>query len=276
MKRFGRRRMRLRKPVKRWKVILLTTMFITLLFTIQTFYFIEHNLRPAFENMAENVTRKIATEAINDAITKKVTEETNYPEIVQFYKDDRGVIRSAVFNLAEANRIKSQTTNRVQSVLQQFSDNNTDENNRIYMPLGQAFDSTILATFGPRIPIHIEPIGTAKSDIVEQSETLGINQTKHTLTLDILVRVSVIIPFVTHPMELHSRVPIASFVVVGEVPQVFLDGQGSPFIPAMLPGVNGQLPSGNSSKSSPADASKNSPADSTNNAPADSAKPAGH
>lgn len=229
---YRRRRMRLRRPIKRWKIILVMVVFFLLAFTIQTFVFIEYNLRPVFVQVAESYTRRIATEAINDAISKKVSEDTNYGEIVQFYKDDRGMIRSAVFNVNEANRIKSMTTNRVQSILREINDK---DELQIKLPIGQAFHSTILATIGPTVPITIIPIGTAKSDIKEQSETLGINQTKHSLTLDIQVQVNIIIPFVTKTMDLHTEVPIATIVMVGEVPQFFYDATGTPFVPPGIP-----------------------------------------
>lgn len=232
MLRFRRRKMRLRKPVKRWKAIAVTTSIFVLFFLVQTFIFMEYNLRPVFTQVAESYARKIATEAINDAISKKVAEETRYTEIVIFYKDNQGNIRSAVFNLNEANRIKSLSTLRVQEVLNEINDKNLL---KIKLPIGQAFHSTLLAAMGPTVPVSITPIGSVVSDIEERSETLGINQTKHTLTLDIDVQVNIIVPLVSKTTEIHSQIPIASFVVVGEVPQFFYDAAGNPFVPQGTP-----------------------------------------
>jgi sporulation protein YunB len=232
--------MRLRKPIKRWKVIVSTILLIIMLFVVQSFVFIEYNLQPVFISVAENYARKIATEAVNDAITKKVAEETDYKRIVEFIKDDKGTIRSAVFNMVEANRIKAQTTNRVQSVLKDVGER------EIELPIGQSLHSTILATFGPRVPIKIIPFGTAKSDIVQESKTVGINQTEFSLTLKMHTQVNIIIPFVTKPVELDTQVPIASFVMVGEVPQVFFDSNGTPFYPPGFPMY--QSPAPNPSK----------------------------
>ncbi len=232
MLRFRRRKMRLRKPVKRWKVIAAATSFFVLFFIVQTFLFIEYNLRPVFAQVAESYARKIATEAINDAISKKVAEEIDYTEIVIFYKDNQGNIRSAVFNLNEANRIKSQATLRVQEVLNEINAKNLL---KVKLPIGQAFHSTILAAMGPTVPVTMIPIGTVISDIKERSETLGINQTKHMLTLDIDVQVNIIIPLVSKTTELHSQIPVASFVVIGEVPQFFYDSAGNPFVPPGTP-----------------------------------------
>lgn len=229
MVRFRRRRMRLRRPVKRWKIIAVTVLFLLVFISLQTFTFLEYNLRPAFLQIAENYTRKVATEAINEAVTSKVAEETDYRQIVQFFKDDRGNVRSAVFNMSEANRIKAQTTNRVQSILREI------EEKEIRLPVGQALHSSILAALGPDIPIKIMPMGTAKSDIEEDSETLGINQTKYSLKLNIHVQINVIIPFVTKPMDIETQIPIASIIMVGEVPQFFFDARGAPFVPSGMP-----------------------------------------
>lgn len=229
--RFRRRRMRLRKPVKRWKVIVSAAVFATILMVVQTIVFLEYNLRPVFITLAENYARKIATEALNDAMTKKVAEETDYKQIVDFIKDDRGTIRSAVFNMVEANRIKAQTTNRVQSVLKDIQEQ------ELKLPVGQAFHSTILATFGPTIPITIIPWGTVKSDIVKESKSLGINQSEFSLNLNVHTQVNIIIPFVTTPIEIDTMVPVASFVMIGDVPSTFLDANGMPFYPQGIPSI---------------------------------------
>ncbi|BCJ88103.1 sporulation protein YunB [Effusibacillus dendaii] len=224
-----RRRMRLRRPVKRWRAVFLIAFFLIVLMVVQSLFFIETNLRPAFVNVAETIARQYATETINDAIVQKIATDQSYKDIVQFIKDDKGNIRSAVFNMPQANRIEAQTTEQIQSVLKEMNQS------EIRLPVGQALHSSILATFGPDIPITVVPVSAVNSEITEESNSLGINQTKHSLILNVKVRVNVIIPFVTKPVDVQAKVPIASFVMVGDVPSVFYDVQGTPFMPVSPP-----------------------------------------
>ena len=215
-----------RRRVRARRTALFSALF--LLFSIFALYesleLLDRSLRPPFMAIAAGVARQMATQAINDALTKRIAEDSEYARLVVLDKDRNGRVTSAHFNFAEVARIESLTTLRVQHVLTRLEDRT------IYVPALQGMGSAILATLGPSIPIRIEPLGSAQSEVEPVVQTAGINQTVHILYLHIVAQVSVVVPFVTQPVRVDTRIPIAYVIFVGAVPQTTVVGGGYPFV----------------------------------------------
>ncbi|OEF95631.1 sporulation protein YunB [Desulfuribacillus alkaliarsenatis] len=207
---------------KRRSIIVFVFLVITMYFAITAFYYVETNLRPNLISIAEIRAKKIATEAINDAISKKIAEETDYQRLLDIQIDNQGRVSFAQLNFTEVSRISSSTTIRVQNTL------NMIEREVIRLPLGMAFNSAILSQYGPTIPITIVPQGAAFSDVKWSFEDAGINQTLHVIYIDIRAMVKIVIPFDTKETVIETRLPIAYSLYIGEVPQFFYDGRGIP------------------------------------------------
>lgn len=187
-----------------------------------TFYFVETQFRPNLITLAEMRTRKLATEAINDAIGKKIAEETDYRNLLDVQLDQQGRVAYAQLNFSEVTRISAATMARVQNVL------NNVQKEVLRLPLGMAINSAILSQYGPTIPITIIPQGTAYVNIDWSFEEAGINQTLHVIYIDIRADVRVVIPFSTTITRVTTRVPIAYALYIGNVPQFYYNGNGAP------------------------------------------------
>lgn len=211
------------RPIRRAAFMTMLFLVSTLGFFVYSIDLLDRSLRPPFLAMASGVARQMATEAINDALTKRIAEDSQYAKLVVLDRDASGRVTSAHFNFAEVARIESLTTLRVQHVLTRL------EERTIYVPALEATGSAILATLGPSIPVRIVPIGSAHSDVIPVVETAGINQTVHILYLHIEAQVSVVVPFVTKPVMVDTRIPIAYVVFIGSVPQTTLAGSGVPW-----------------------------------------------
>jgi len=53
--------------------------------------------------------------------------------------------------------------------------------------------------------------------------TAGINQTKHQINLEIIVDIDILIPWGTESAQVVTEVMIADVVVVGKVPETYLN-----------------------------------------------------
>jgi sporulation protein YunB len=227
-----------------WRFIVFALLVLFVFSTVQGIYFVETNLRPTFIKVAEENSRHIATEAINNSIAERISEETNYSKLVDLKTSANGKVTAGYFNMVEAARIQNDVTKSIQSILASLQEK------KMYIPLGQAIGSPLLSQFGPDIPVTIEPIGHIKSDIGWETQERGINQTVHVLYLDISVQTSVIIPFATAPSHVRTKVPIAFVFVVGDVPQMVFNAKGDavstpsgaqmPVPSITLPNLNGE------------------------------------
>lgn len=186
---------------------------------IRLFLFFDQNLRPTILSVAAARADVIATEAINSAVSDKVARNILYKDLILLEKNRDGKIIMAQTNNMEVNRLMAETTMRVQETLA------TLKGEVIYIPLGQALGSYLLANYGPRIPISLVPIGFVNTNIIDTFEEAGINQVRHKIYLDIHAEVQVIIPFVSTVTKVSTTVPIVDAIYPGDVPDTVINLQ---------------------------------------------------
>lgn len=177
--------------------------------------------------------KQIATQSINTAITDRISQGTNFDRLIDWRTDKNGKITGFMLNYVEHMKITADTVNTVQNVLnrlQQIPE---------HIPVGQAFDSAILASFGPKVPIRFTPIGAVKVDLNTRQQDAGINMILVEVYIRIMAEVAIIIPFDSDPEIVETEIPISYVLVVGDVPMYYYDSKGNPSgkTPAAPPSV---------------------------------------
>ncbi|OWZ82874.1 sporulation protein YunB [Natranaerobius trueperi] len=205
----------LSKRMRGFVPLIIITIVIFIL--IQFFLFIENSLRPTFLAIAEARAKIIAFDAINEAINERVAQNIMYEDLIIVDKDSQGSITMAQTNTMEVNRVQAETVKRVQNTLRDI------EGEKINIPLGQVLGSQILATYGPKIPVTLVPIGTVHVDVSHSFKEAGINQTRHKIYLDVFADVQIIIPFVSTSREVKTAVPVADTIYMGDVPDTVVN-----------------------------------------------------
>ncbi|MFH5181749.1 sporulation protein YunB [Paenibacillus sp. TAB 01] len=208
--------------VRRTKRNIVLILIILLLFMVQSFIYIEKNLTPPLTNLAKIRIKQIATQSINAAISDKIARNTNFDKLIDWRTDTNGKITGFMLNYAEHMKITADTISTVQNQLTGLKDI------REHIPLGQAMNSTILASFGPNIPIRLVPAGAVKVDLDTRTQNAGINMILVEVFIRITAEVTVIIPFDAVPEIVETEVPISYALVVGDVPAYYYDGKGNP------------------------------------------------
>ncbi|OEF99389.1 sporulation protein YunB [Vulcanibacillus modesticaldus] len=213
MPRWGRRTVRFQK-----KRLVIMSLLLLMLIIFQSFLYIEKQLEPILMSIAQARVKQIATNAVNDAITKKIAQNTNFKDLIQFEMDNNGKIRAAIFNYSEFARIVGEATAKVENTLNELE--------KMVEPikLGAVFNSELLADFGPELPITIIPIGSVQVNPKTIYHNAGINVVVMTVLMEIRAEVQVVIPFVTEPSVITSAIPIAQTQIFGDVPQFYYGG----------------------------------------------------
>ncbi|GAB7388804.1 sporulation protein YunB [Bacillaceae bacterium] len=204
------------------KHALVVSFFLFLAMSVGMLYYVEVRIQPVLEEYALTKVKQIASQGINDALSKKIVEGSDFRELVVFDKDKDGKIRSILFNYNEYARVVSQAMARVQNYF------NEVERLTVSVPLGQAMDSSILATFGPDVPVTFVPVGSVFADIKRKSEAIGINMVVTTVYVEITAEVKMVIPFATEPAKVRTEFPLTHILIVGDIPQFYYDGNGNP------------------------------------------------
>lgn len=197
-------------------------MLIFFLFSLQTFIFIEKNLRPALMHVAMLRVKQIATQSINTAITEQISRAQSFDKLIDWRMDKNGKITGFMLNYGEHMKITAETVNTVQNVMNQLKE--IPE----HIPVGQAMDSAVIASFGPKIPIKFTPLGAVKVDLNTRQQETGINNILVEVYIRISTEVAIIIPFDTKPEVVETEIPISYVLVVGDVPMYYYDNKGNP------------------------------------------------
>nr|WP_244280847.1 sporulation protein YunB [Paenibacillus jilunlii] len=182
----------------------------------------EKHLKPPILHLAQIRVKQIATESINKAITTQVADTGNAEALIDWKTDKEGKISGFMLNYKEHMRITSQAAEVIQSTLQELH-NQTER-----IPLGQALGSSLIASFGPDVPIKIEPQGAVKVELNTRQKDAGINMILVEVYIHIVTEVAVIIPFDMEPQVVDTEIPVSYLMVVGDVPMYYYDNQGQP------------------------------------------------
>lgn len=230
MKRRWRSRSTKKGKRKAWFIALV----ISFLFFVQSFIYIDRNLWPPLMNLAKVRVKQIATESINNAISERISQGTDLERLIDWKMGSNGKINGFMLNYSEHMKIRSQAVETVQSALKGLQE--IPE----HIPLGQAMDSAIIASFGPKIPIKLVPAGSVKVDLSTRQQNAGINMILVEVFIKITAEVSIIIPFDSEPEVVETEIPISYVLVVGDVPMYYMDNKGNPTgnSPAVPPSIS--------------------------------------
>lgn len=193
-------------------VVLITLMAVLLLFFLR----VDTHLKPTLMVIAEARASFIATKSINDVINKQVSLTIDPKVLVNVTVDEHGRVVLIQPNTMEFNRLAADTTIKVQNALRSI----TAE--KIQIPIGQVLGSQMLASLGPKITVTIIPVGTVQVKVIDKFEQAGINQTRHMIYLVATTQVRIVVPLVSQSVNVNTQVPIAEYVVVGEVPNTYV------------------------------------------------------
>ncbi|MFU1797088.1 sporulation protein YunB [Paenibacillus azoreducens] len=205
----------------RRKVWLIGTLVLSILL-LQFLAYVENHMKPPIMHLAKIRMKQIGTDAINEAIASQVAKGEDAQQLIDWKMDSSGKVSGFMLNAAEHMKITSDTFKVVQDTLQ--NKHMLSES----IPLGQALGSPILASFGPNIPIRIEPQGAVKVDLNTREKDAGINMVLVEVYIHVTVEVAVVIPFDMEPEVIDTEIPVSYLMVVGDVPMYYYNSQGQP------------------------------------------------
>ncbi len=160
--------------------------------------------------------RASTTVAVNDAVYYTLSDELRYDDLVTVERDGTGAITAVSANALKINKIARDTASISQSNLKNLSLNG------IPIPLGALTGIEALAGLGPRIHFRIIPVSSVACEFSSTFESVGINQTKHSIYLHVIADISIVMPSRTENFAVTTEILVGEFVLVGAVPDTYL------------------------------------------------------
>lgn len=177
----------------------------------------EQNLSQTLLDMAFAQAYSMAVETLNRAVKDITQDGVGYEELIDTRVDEQGHVTMLRANTMRMNELAAHTALLAEEELNSF------ENQFVEIPLGAALGIRFLSGFGPRVAVQILPVGAVHTSFDTELETAGINQTRHKIFLKLRATVSLIIPTGSQLVEVESTMPIAESIIVGQVPDSFVD-----------------------------------------------------
>jgi len=175
--------------------------------------------------LLKNLATKMAVSDATDAVTKAVNDAINevigngeygFDYFISLEKDSAGEISAVTSNMAHINLLSTEILNTVIS----STDNGVLS---IKIPVGNLTGLNLLLNKGPEIETEIIMLTSSRVDFRNEIETCGINQAKYQLILEVTIDIDILVPWGTQSTSTVTEVIVADTVIVGKVPDTFLN-----------------------------------------------------
>ena len=202
-------RRRRRRPLK----ILLLSVCLSLIGGIALLLMINDNMRPALTAIAESRITALAVSAMNDAIMERM-DDNSYTSLITAY-DNGDKVYMIQADTRQMNMLASDCCAAAQTRIAAMGEQG------VSVPLGTVSGITYLSGRGPGIRVTFTPVGSVESDFDSELVSSGINQSLYRVNIRLTSTIRLIMPGVSHSIEVSAKAAIAESIIVGEVPQVY-------------------------------------------------------
>ena len=180
---------------------------------------LDAKLRPALYDLAALEAYAISSKTVNSAVEKTLSENApSYSEIVSINYSENNAVTGITTDIVKLNLFKSQVTNAIDAEF------NKNEKTEVTVSLGTASGVALFSGFGPYIDVDIGLSSSTQSDFENVFTSAGINQTQHSVMLNIETTVMLTMAGKRIPQTVNTSFCIAQTVIGGSVPNVMVEG----------------------------------------------------
>ena len=184
---------------------------------------IEARLAPNLAVLARTQIHNQVSALLEETVAELLSQDrVDYGELVAIQRDDSGTITALTTDTAALNRLR---TRLVSSVLETLEDAPAAT---VRIPLGSLLGGELTWARGPALTVRAVSAGTVSAQFESEFSAAGVNQTLHRLELALSVPMSVLLPGGRVEETVSLRLPVAETVIVGQVPDAYLQTEGLP------------------------------------------------
>ena len=205
------RKRRARRPRKRLVIALLVCFVFGLLV-----YGFEKKAAVFSNSYIPSFAERCATEAINDAVTRKLGElDLSYGDLAKVVYSDAGQPRSIETNSSQINLLKAEATRAAQDEITKI------KHSEILIPLGAFTGLTLISNAGPDIRLTFCMTGNFNSRLESSFESAGMNQTLHHIKLVVAAHIVTASADYGDTIDFETDFEVAQNVITGEIPTIY-------------------------------------------------------
>ena len=175
-------------------------------------------LRPAIYELAAVEAKAVATKTIHTAVEQVLIKDgISYSDTVSLSQNENGAITGITTDIVKLNLFKSRVTAAVDDAL------TSKGKVTVSVALGSASGITFLSGAGPYVDVKLGMLSSTSSDFENVFEIAGINQTRHSIMLNLETQVVFILSGRRITSNISTSFCVAQTVIVGSVPNVMVE-----------------------------------------------------
>lgn len=201
---------------------IIALILIAALILLSGYIYIELKLKAVVKTYALSEAKTMLINSANRA-TAEVLKELNitYETLVTINRKENGEVNSVQINTVEANKLKTEITNRIATELKNH------EKVIFSVPIFAAFGLYYTAFYNPRFSYEVGVTTTVGSNFSGAFKTAGINQVLHQILLDIKLESDLAMTKETTSLNTITSFLVAETVITGVVPDAFTSVVGA-------------------------------------------------
>mgnify|MGYP003294946861 CR=1 FL=1 len=194
----------------------LITLISVIAFIALVYYYFISLVNPLIIKSSEAQVKSLTLKAVNNAIADVLAESVLYNDLVNIVTDENGKIVMLNANSILINKFSKELVKSAQNKLKTIGDEG------MQIPLGNFTGIPLLTGIGPNIKVRLIPIGSIHCNFESKFQASGINQTHHMIYVNVEASVNMVLPVQNISVTSVSQVLISESIIVGEVPQTYL------------------------------------------------------
>lgn len=174
-------------------------------------------LRSLSTELAVSMAQDAVSGVVGGIVKEKMsTAGAQYGSLIVLEKNAAGEITAVTTDVAALNALAG-------DIVHEVANATTDHDIDVSIPLGSLTGSALLLSRGPHIKVRVQVLSSTFSGFNTDIVSIGINQTRHQITLQLREELTLLMPWRAIDTEVITDIPVAETIIVGQVPQSYLN-----------------------------------------------------
>lgn len=174
-------------------------------------------LRSLSTELAVSMAQDAVSGVVGGIVKEKMsTARAEYGSLIVLEKNAAGEITAVTTDVASLNTLAG-------DIVHEVANATTDHDIDVSIPLGSLTGSALLLSRGPHIKVRVQVLSSTFSGFNTDIVSIGINQTRHQITLQLREELTLLMPWRAIDTEVITDIPVAETIIVGQVPQSYLN-----------------------------------------------------
>lgn len=183
-------------------------------------YLVQTSFKPTLEELAEYECRAIVIKAMNQAVSQEMEQHPAlYEELYELEYTQTGELLAVRADTAALNCARSALIQAVEDSLSVMEETDLE------IPYGSLTGITAFGGLGPTWKLTLLPDAYVEGTLQEEVQSVSVNRTRYTITLDLQVTISMILDGNTATARVSDRLPVASVLLNGDTPTYYAAAQ---------------------------------------------------